>query len=90
MAAKSVTQDMTQGKPVSLLLKFFFPLLFGMLFQQFYNVVDMAIVGKTLGSENLAAVGAYRIGQFSDPWFLYGCVQRICHTGGAEVWCKRL
>lgn len=58
MAAKSVTQDMTQGKPVSLLLKFFFPLLFGMLFQQFYNVVDMAIVGKTLGSENLAAVGA--------------------------------
>ena len=58
MAAKSITQDMTQGKPVSLLLKFFFPLLFGMLFQQFYNVVDMAIVGKTLGSENLAAVGA--------------------------------
>ena len=84
MAAKSVTQDMTQGKPVSLLLKFFFPLLFGMLFQQFYNVVDMAIVGKT-GSGR-----SYRIGQFSDPWFLYGCVQRICHTGGAEVWCKRL
>ncbi|MBO5489398.1 MAG: MATE family efflux transporter [Eubacterium sp.] len=55
---KKITQDMTVGKPTSLILKFFFPLLFGMLFQQFYNLVDMAIVGKTLGSENLAAVGS--------------------------------
>lgn len=58
MAGKSVTQDMTEGKPIRLILKFFFPLLFGMLFQQFYNLVDMAIVGKTLGADNLAAVGA--------------------------------
>lgn len=58
MAAKSVTQDMTEGKPITLILRFFFPLLFGMLFQQFYNLVDMAIVGQTLGSDSLAAVGA--------------------------------
>lgn len=58
MAGKSITQDMTVGKPITLILKFFVPLLFGMLFQQFYNLVDMAIVGKTLGSDNLAAVGA--------------------------------
>ncbi|MCR5691534.1 MAG: MATE family efflux transporter [Eubacterium sp.] len=55
---KTVTKDMTEGKPLSLLLRFFFPLLFGMLFQQFYNLVDMAIVGQTLGSQSLAAVGS--------------------------------
>ena len=58
MAAKSVTQDMTQGKPVSLLLKFFFPLLFGMLFQQFYSLADTIIVGRFVGVNALAAVGA--------------------------------
>lgn len=51
-------QDMTEGRPISLILKFFFPLLFGMLFQQFYNLVDTAIVGKFLGPDDLAAVGA--------------------------------
>jgi putative MATE family efflux protein len=49
---------MTVGKPLSHILKFFFPLLFGMLFQQFYNLVDTAIVGRFLGSQALAAVGA--------------------------------
>ena len=48
-------QDMTEGRPISLILKFFFPLLFGMLFQQFYNLVDTAIVGKFLGPDDLAA-----------------------------------
>lgn len=51
-------QDMTVGSPLKHILKFFFPLLFGMLFQQFYNLVDTAIVGQFLGKENLAAVGA--------------------------------
>ena len=51
-------QDMTEGRPISLILKFFFPLIFGMLFQQFYNLVDTAIVGKFLGPDDLAAVGA--------------------------------
>lgn len=58
MKGKSTMQDMTVGKPISHILKFFFPLLFGMLFQQFYNLVDTAIVGKFLGPEDLAAVGA--------------------------------
>ena len=58
MENKKLTSDMTVGKPIVLILKFFFPLLFGMLFQQFYNLVDMAIVGQFLGKENLAAVGA--------------------------------
>ena len=58
MAEKNTMQDMTVGNPASHILKFFFPLLFGMLFQQFYNLVDTAIVGRFLGPDALAAVGA--------------------------------
>ncbi len=58
MKNRNSMQDMTTGSPISHILKFFFPLLFGMLFQQFYNLVDTAIVGKFLGSQDLAAVGA--------------------------------
>ena len=58
MANKSTMKDMTVGKPLTLILKFFFPLLGGILFQQFYNLVDTAIVGKFLGTDDLAAVGA--------------------------------
>lgn len=58
MNGKNTMQDMTEGRPISHILKFFFPLLFGMLFQQFYNLVDTAIVGKFLGPQDLAAVGA--------------------------------
>lgn len=53
-----MTKDMTQGSPMKLILGFSIPLLFGFLFQQFYNVVDTVIVGQYLGTENLAAVGA--------------------------------
>ena len=53
-----MTRDLTEGNPFSLILGFSIPVLFGFLFQQFYNVVDTAIVGKFLGKEALAAVGA--------------------------------
>jgi Na+-driven multidrug efflux pump len=46
--AKSATKDMTEGSPSRLMLGFFFPMLFGMLFQQFYNMMDTIIVGKYL------------------------------------------
>ena len=52
------TQDMTQGKPMKLILDFSLPLLFGFLFQQFYNLADTAIVGRVLGVKAMAAVGA--------------------------------
>lgn len=51
-------KDMTKGSPMRLILGFSVPLLFGFLFQQFYNLVDTVIVGRFLGKENLAAVGA--------------------------------
>lgn len=43
---------------MKLILGFSVPMLFGMLFQQFYNLVDTMIVGKTLGVDALAGVGA--------------------------------
>lgn len=51
-------KDMTKGSPMKLLLGFAVPLLFGLLFQQFYSMVDTIIVGHYLGVEALAAVGA--------------------------------
>ncbi len=51
-------KDMTNGSPSKHILGFAVPMLFGMLFQQFYNLVDTIIVGKTLGVEALAGVGA--------------------------------
>ena len=53
-----MTKDMTQGSPMKLILGFSIPLLFGFLFQQFYSLVDTVIVGRVLGTDNLAAVGA--------------------------------
>ena len=48
----------TQGSPWRLLLLFSLPLMVGNIFQQMYTVVDTAIVGKVLGVEALAALGA--------------------------------
>lgn len=53
-----MTKDMTKGSPMRLILGFSIPILFGSLFQQFYNIVDTVIVGRFLGVDNLAAVGA--------------------------------
>lgn len=53
-----MTKDMTKGNPMKLILGFSIPLLFGFLFQQFYNLVDTVIVGQFLGKDSLAAVGA--------------------------------
>lgn len=43
---------------MKLILQFCIPLFFGMLFQQFYNMMDTIIVGKFLGVHALASVGA--------------------------------
>lgn len=51
-------QDMTQGKPLSIILKFTLPLLVGNIFQQFYNMADTIIVGRFVGANALAAVGS--------------------------------
>ena len=50
--------DMTKGNPLSLIFWFSIPLLIGNIFQQLYNIADIVIVGRTLGINALAAVGA--------------------------------
>ena len=50
--------DMTRGNPLRLILSFSVPMLIGNIFQQVYNFVDAAVVGKFVGAQALAAVGA--------------------------------
>ena len=52
------TKNLTQGSPASLILEFAVPMFLGLLFQQFYSMVDTMIVGKFLGMKPLAGVGA--------------------------------
>lgn len=49
---------LTEGSPWRLLLMFSLPLMAGNIFQQMYTVVDTAVVGKVLGVDALAALGA--------------------------------
>lgn len=53
-----MTKDMTSGNPTKLILGFAVPLLLGNIFQQLYNMVDSIIVGRGIGVDALAAVGA--------------------------------
>ncbi len=55
--AKEQTLDMTRGRPTVLLVRFAVPLVLGSLFQQLYNFVDTAIVGRCIGVDALSAVG---------------------------------
>lgn len=51
-------KDLTTGKEAGIIFKFALPMVIGNVFQQLYNIVDSIIVGKYLGTEALAAVGA--------------------------------
>lgn len=51
-------KDFTSGKIGPQIFKFAMPMLLGQMFQQLYTFVDQIIVGKFLGKEALAAVGA--------------------------------
>ncbi len=64
-------QNMTEGKPLKLILGFSLPLMVGNVFQQLYTVVDTMVVGQALGVGALAALGA------SDwlNWMVLGIVQ---------------
>ena len=51
-------RNMTEGRPVRLILSVALPLMLGNIFQQMYTVVDAQIVGSVVGVSALAAVGA--------------------------------
>ena len=69
-----MTKDLTSGSPTGLILGFTLPTLLGLLFQQMYNLVDTAIVGKLLGAQALAAVGATG----SINFFVIGFCTGVC------------
>ena len=50
--------DMTHGNPTRHLLLFSLPTLIGNIFQQIYNLADSVIVGRFVGANAFAAVGA--------------------------------
>ena len=66
-------RDLTQGSPAKQILLFTIPFLIGNLFQQFYNIADMVIVGRTIDSLAYAAVGSTG----SLVWFASGAVQSL-------------
>ena len=55
---KNNTTDMTIGNPVKHIILFAIPSLIGNIFQQVYNIADSIIVGRFVGADALASVGA--------------------------------
>ena len=53
-----MTNDMTKGNPLKIFIYFTIPLLIGNIFQQLYSMVDTIIVGRFVGVNALAALGA--------------------------------
>jgi len=66
-------KNMTEGRPGKLILAFALPLMAGNIFQQLYTVVDTMVVGKFLGVQALAALGA------ADwlNWMMLGIIQGL-------------
>lgn len=52
------TKELTSGSPIKLITFFMLPIFLGNIFQQLYNLVDALIVGRIIGINALAAVGA--------------------------------
>lgn len=68
-----MNQDLTVGKPESVLWKFCLPLFGSIVFQQLYNIADSLVAGKMIGEHALAAVGnSYEITLIFIA-FAFGC-----------------
>lgn len=63
-------KDLTKGNPLTLILMFAFPMFLSNLFQQVYNLTDMAIVSHILGDHALSSIGAVSI--------IYGLITSLC------------
>ena len=69
----ATSREMTAGRALPLIFNFTMPLLMGNLLQQTYSLVDAAIVGKFLGINALASVGASTSVVFLILGFCNGC-----------------
>lgn len=70
--------DLTKGSVTKAMLLFAYPMILGNLLQQFYNVADTLIVGRFLGPDALAAVGA----SFALMTFLTSILLGLCMGSG--------
>ena len=71
---KQKSMDLTVGHLLKQILLFALPLVFGTMFQQLYSFADTVIVGRCLGIDALAAVGA----TYSLHFLILGFVQGAC------------
>ena len=69
--------DMTHGRPIRLILLFSLPLMLGSVFQQLYTIVDTIIIGRGVGMQALASIGAA-------DWINW-LVLWLCDSRGAGV-----
>ena len=82
------TNDLTRGKVLPQIMRFYFPMFFTNMLQQLYNIADTAIVGKGLGDNPLAAVGNMSSLSFLIVGFSVGLANGFCipiaHSFGAK------
>ena len=74
MKKQSGAMDLTVGSPIKQILLFSLPLILGTLFQQLYSLIDTIMVGRLIGTDALAAVGA----TYSLNFLTLGFVQGAC------------
>jgi putative MATE family efflux protein len=72
---------MTSGRPFGLLIRFALPLIIGSVFQQLYTITDAAIIGRGVGPQALAAVGA---GDWI-LWMVVGAIQAMMQGFSIET-----
>ncbi len=53
-----MTRNMTQGKPLRHIVAFSLPIMLSYILQQFFDVVDGAVVGRLVGVQAFASIGA--------------------------------
>ena len=71
--------DLTTGSITGTMLRFALPMITGNLLQQFYNIADTLIVGRYLGVQAVAAVGA----AYALMSFLTSILLGLCMGSGA-------
>ncbi len=79
MRGGSVSRRLTEGNEAKVIIAFAFPMLAGNVFQQLYTTVDGIIVGRFVGTNALAAVGA----SFPIVFFMVSLVMGV--TIGSSV-----
>ena len=79
LGGKKLNRDLTEGNITKTMLLFALPMIAGNILQQFYNIADTLIVGKFLGADALAAVGA----SYALMIFLTSVLLGLCMGSGA-------